>query len=214
MTGLNEDGVIKYDRAYFIPGPALAAEEYEPLEESRKRLHALRLIGVYPSGVGFGNLSLRRDYSGFCLSPRPQFLITGSQTGHLSSLTGAHYCRVLDFDIAGLRVLSMGPVEASSETLTHAAIYLANGQVNAVAHVHHPALWRELQERGFPATASTVAYGTAELAWAVADLARGKRDGLIVMKGHADGFICFASSLARVVMLLEEQASGLPGVRR
>ena len=166
---------------------------------------------MYPNGIGFGNLSFRKDYSTLCRSSKPQFLITGSQTGHLSALTGRHYTRVLDFDIATLSVSSMGPVEASSETLTHAAIYLASGRVNAVAHVHHAALWRRLEELGVPATPQALAYGTAEIARAAAGLARGQPEGLLVMQGHTDGVICFGCSLARIQTLLQDQLSALPG---
>jgi hypothetical protein len=119
----------------------------------------------------------------------------------------------LDFDIATLSVSCMGPVEASSETLTHAAIYLASDRVNAVAHVHHPALWRWLEAMGVPATPQASAYGTGEIARAVGGLARGRPEGLVVMKGHTDGVICFGASLARVKTLLEDQLSALPGHR-
>lgn len=211
MTHPREDGVIKYDRSCFVLGPPLPEDEYEPLEICRKHLHALGLIGVYPNGIGFGNLSLRRDYSTLYPPRGPQFLITGSQTGHLGALTGEHYARVLDFDIATMRVSSLGPVNASSETLTHAAIYLVNARIHAIAHVHHPALWRDGLETGLPATSPDLAYGTAEMAWGVANLARGKEEGLIVMKGHTDGAICFGHTLARVGALLEGRLRALSG---
>jgi len=211
MAHTDKDGVIKYDRSRFAHGLPLPVKEYRTLEGCRRQLYALGLIGAYPNGIGFGNLSRRRNYSAFFSSPGPQFLITGSQTGHLSALTGAHYCRVLDFDIGALRVSSAGPVEASSETLTHAAIYQAGERVKAIAHVHHHALWRKLQELGFPSTSEALPYGTAEMARAVATLARGKNEGLIVMKGHVDGVICFGASLARVARLLARQVAALSG---
>lgn len=131
--------------------------------------------------------------------------------GDYQTVTTCSIESVYSFDITTLSVSSMGAVEASSETLTRAAIYLANNRINAIAHVHHPALWRQLLDLGAPATAEALPYGTAEMARAVAGLAQGEKEGSVVMKGHADGVICFGPDLARVQALLEEQMSALPG---
>ena len=50
------------------------------------------LIGAYPNGVGFGNVSVRIPRS-------RRFIISGTATGKIAFLTGAHYTLVTDFDI-------------------------------------------------------------------------------------------------------------------
>ena len=77
-----DDGVIKYDRSNFSQCPALLKDEYAQLEYWRKKLYQANLIGEYPEvHIGFGNISVRKDYSQHKLSHFPQFLITGTQTG-------------------------------------------------------------------------------------------------------------------------------------
>jgi len=203
MDNSKQEGVIKYDRSQFIPAAPLPVSEYHTLAHWRKRLRDLGLIGVYPDGVGYGNLSCRKDYSNIFSSSHPQFLITGSQTGHLEELTGEHFSRVLDFDIPAMKVLSMGVVEASSETLTHAAIYQANPRITAVAHGHHRRLWQRMIELNYPSTSDSLAYGTDLLAHAVGEIARDRNEGLLVMKGHVDGMICFASSFDKLGVMLD-----------
>ena len=46
----------------------------------------------------------------------------------------------------------IGPIQASSASLTHAAIYQANPDINAVIHVHDRDLWENLLDR-VPTTA-------------------------------------------------------------
>jgi ribulose-5-phosphate 4-epimerase/fuculose-1-phosphate aldolase len=204
MVRSGAEGVIKYERSRFLCAEPLPEGEYQVLERWRGRLYQLGLIGAYPDGVGYGNLSCRRDYSQFYPSAGPQFIITASQTGHLKQLAGEDYSRVLDFDIERMKVLSMGVKEASSETLTHAAIYSANPLITAVAHGHHKIVWRRMAEMGFPNTPEDLAYGTAEMAFAVGEIARHDPKGVLVMKGHLDGIVCFGPDLDYVVASLEE----------
>lgn len=190
------EGVIRYDASDFRPGPPLPRAEFAVLEGYRRLLHRHRLIGVYEDGLGYGNVSMRRDYLRFLAAPRPQFLITGTQTGHLTELTGAHYVRVLDFDLARFRVTAAGPLPASSETVTHAAIYAVNPAVRAVIHGHHRALWQGMLRDGWPATSRWTPYGTAEMAREVELCVGSTAQGLIVMAGHEEGVIAYGPSLS------------------
>jgi hypothetical protein len=52
---------------------------------------------------------------------------------------------------------------ASSESLTHAAVYSGDGAAGAVIHCHADALWQRLVGR-VPTTSAEVAYGTPEMA--------------------------------------------------
>jgi L-ribulose-5-phosphate 4-epimerase len=51
-----EKGYVRF-RCDWRRAPAPAGPEVEALRRWRDRLHGLGLIGVYPDGIGFGNLS-------------------------------------------------------------------------------------------------------------------------------------------------------------
>ena len=57
----------------------------------------------------------------------------------------------------------MGLVQASSEAMTHAAIYGLDPHIGAVVHVHSSSLWQKYRNR-LPITDPGVAYGTPEMA--------------------------------------------------
>ena len=162
----------------------------EPLLRWRQRLHRAGLIGVLPDGIGFGNLSVR-------LPGTDSFLVTGTNTGRFAMLGPEHLTVVTGCDIAGNSLACRGPVDASSESLTHAAVYLADPRVGAVVHVHHAGLWTTLADR-LPTTDRAALAGTPEMAWAIEALVRERRAesaGLIVMGGHPEGLIAFGRDL-------------------
>jgi L-ribulose-5-phosphate 4-epimerase len=199
MGHQEKEGVIKYNRRHFIPAPPLPAKEFEELEKWRKLLYCRGFIGVYPDGLGFGNVSQRINYHSIRTSTHPQFLITGSQTGHLSALDGRHYARVLDFDLENMELFSMGPVEASSEALTHAAVYQGNKLVNVVIHGHHRQLWQALWNTNYPGTAQNIEYGTRAMALAVESIAQDFNSYVLIMKGHADGILAWGPSFSEAL---------------
>lgn len=184
-----DEGYIKF-RCLWTASPPLADDLIAELVRWRRPLYAASLVGQ-SDGIGYGNLSIRS-------SPHGRFIITGTQTGHLAELTGAHVARVLDWDIRENRVTCEGPVRASSESLTHAALYELDAEINAVAHVHSDVLWRALRGQ-LPTTAADIAYGTPEMAeefgrlYAETDFAAGK---IAVMGGHAGGLISIGADMA------------------
>lgn len=192
-----DDGVIKYDRSQYIKSDALKVDEYKALENWRKTLHQLKLIGEYlPERIGYGNLSQKRDYSDIhSPGPKSQFVITGTQTGGLVDLNGDSYTRVLDYNFESWSAKTMGPLEASSEALTHAAIYEADPEITAVFHIHNNDIWKGMIENNYPATSEKIPYGTKEMATAVKELIINDHLGLIVMKGHEDGVIAYGKTL-------------------
>lgn len=196
------EGIIQYDQSGFIFTPPLPAHEYSVLEKYREMLNQMKLIAAYDNGLGYGNISMRKDYSHLHSTPRPQFLITGTQTGHLQYLTGEHYTRVIDFDIQRFMVVAQGTARASSETVTHASIYEMNPAINAVIHIHHPQIWTEMIKENYPATGKWIPYGTLEMAVAVKSCIHDKTQGLIVMKGHKEGAIAYGPNLATVMSLI------------
>ena len=183
-----DEGYIKFD-CHWREAPPPPAEEIAGLMRWRDRLHALGLIGVYPDGIGFGNVSIRWPDGN-------TFIISGTQTGAIPELDTAGYTSVVRFDIAANRVWCRGPVRASSESLTHAAIYAASSEVGAVLHVHHAGAWEALLGT-LPTTRADVPYGTPamarELEWLLreSDLPTVK---VAVMAGHREGIIAFGAA--------------------
>ncbi|MGB5354407.1 MAG: class II aldolase/adducin family protein [Woeseia sp.] len=178
-----DEGYIKFELDW-QRGPAPPADIVSQLNEWREPLYAAGLIGQYEDiGIGFGNLSVRGDAG--------HFIISGTQTGHLATLGAEHYATVTDYDIAANRVRCEGPIKASSESMTHAALYELCDKINAVVHVHSAALWNKLRNV-LPTTDAAVSYGTPEMAEEFRRLHRETafaKDGIAVMAGHDEGII-------------------------
>ncbi|NEO27899.1 MAG: class II aldolase/adducin family protein, partial [Kamptonema sp. SIO4C4] len=181
-----DEGYIKYHCDWQLGDP-VAWDKIAAMNECRDRLFQLNLIGQYPNGIGFGNIS--------CRDPdNPNVLIvSGTQTGHLPTLTEQHYTRVTDYNLAENNLTCVGPIKASSESLTHATLYNVSEEIQAIIHVHHWPLWEKLCYT-VPTTAKDCAYGTPEMAeemmrlFAESDLPE-KR--ILAMSGHEEGVITF-----------------------
>lgn len=200
-----DDGIIKYDRSNFSHCEGLSPEEYQDLEYWRKKLYKMNLIGEYPEAqIGFGNMSTIRDYSTFEQSPHPQFVITGTQTGKYPDLSETHYTRVLDYQIEKLKIKMMGAIEASSEALTHAAIYVSNPKIKAIFHIHSAQIWHQMIKDHYDFTAANIPYGTVEMARATQECIKGKNAGVFCMHGHEDGIVIYGSSLEEAGHLTQE----------
>jgi ribulose-5-phosphate 4-epimerase/fuculose-1-phosphate aldolase len=185
-----DEGYIKYE-SHWTPGPATHVLAARELERWRKLLYEAQLIGEYAEhGVGYGNLSVRRGSSGL-------FLISGTQTGNLPVTDESHYSLVTDCDIRANVVRCSGPIQASSEAMTHASIYALGDAIGAVVHAHSPDLWRRYLGE-LPTTNPDVPYGTPDMAHELDRLYRmeGLREsGVAVMAGHDDGLISFGTTI-------------------
>lgn len=186
-----DEGYIKYESHWtqgVLPDPFAARR----LDEWRQKLYDKGLIGEYvEEGIGFGNISIRAD-------AHRQFLITGTQTGHLAMTTEDHYSLITDYDIAGNKVFCTGPLQASSEAMTHAAIYELDPAIGAVVHVHSRTLWDKLLDK-LPTTDPDVGYGTPEMAEEFRRLYAETafcENGIAVMAGHDEGLVSFGNTLA------------------
>ncbi|MBE9043546.1 class II aldolase/adducin family protein [Pleurocapsales cyanobacterium LEGE 10410] len=198
-----DEGYIKY-RCYWSQVPAIAETEIAELNQWRTKFYQLGLIGEYDSGIGFGNISIRLDRFS-------QLIISGTQTGGIANLTAQHYTKVVDFDWQENYVVCEGLIKASSETLTHAAIYAANPSVNAVVHVHHRQLWQKLLDR-VPTTNPNCAYGTPEMAEEIIRLCQQpstQQQKIIVMSGHEEGILTFGKSLGEASNVLLQYFAAL-----
>lgn len=185
-----DEGVIKFHCAW-EEAPAIPDDEIKDLIEWRDRLHAAGLIGHdVVNDVGYGNVSCRKP-------GERQFIISATQTGNVSNASGGEFTRVVDYDIDANRVVCRGPRKASSESLTHAAIFDLDPQICTIVHVHSLQLWESLQGR-VPTTDPKVAYGTPAMAKEFRRLFRDTDlpvSRLAVMGGHDDGLISFGVSV-------------------
>ena len=179
-----DEGYIKFSFAH----EAAAAPAHPRLHELmriRDDLHEWELIGVLPDGIGYGNISARIDGTN-------RFIITGSGTGLKFPIAAEHFCEVVSFDVANNRVVCRGPLPASSESMSHGAIYAARSDAGAVIHIHDRIMFGLLVQEGAPQTPADAAFGTPEMARAVGRLAATLPPvACMVMAGHEDGIIAF-----------------------
>ncbi len=183
-----DEGYIKFNCRWIEAG-AVERSDGDDINHVRNRLFELGLIGVYEDGIGFGNVSVRS-------LGEAKFIISGTQTGGIPVLNESHYTRVLQYDLTNNSLLCKGPVKASSESLTHAALYEAGASAKAILHIHHDDLWKKLLNQ-IPTTSKYVPYGTPEMALEIKRLFRETnllREKILVMAGHPGGIISFGEN--------------------
>ena len=179
--------------------PAFAG--FAELNEYRRKLLELGMIGIDANGIGFGNLSIRDGVTS-------RFYITGSATGGIFELMPSHYARVMAYDFAGNWVQYQGSTVASSESLTHAAVYASDPTFFAVIHCHDMKLWTALLRIEAPITPKGVEYGTPAMAYAVRDLFKDtdvKRRRIFAMAGHEGGVMAFGGDIGEAFGILTKE---------
>lgn len=196
-----QEGVIKYQlnhQQQALPENCLITE----LNSWRSVLYRLGLIGQDDKrydGYGFGNISQRHQ------AHSQSFIISGSQTGHLEQLSQQQYSLVNSADIKRNIINSSGNSKPSSEALTHACVYQHNSQAHAVIHSHCPEIWQHTHTLKLLYTTADIAYGTIEMAQAVADLLNlnpSNTTGIFSMLGHKDGIIAYGKSIEEAAWLM------------
>jgi L-ribulose-5-phosphate 4-epimerase len=163
----------------------------------RRKLLDLRLIGVDPNGIGFGNLSVRDGATG-------NFYITGSATGGIHELTLTDCAKVVAYDFERNWVRYEGSVTPSSESLTHAAIYKSDARAGAIIHCHDSELWAALLNQA-PTSPKGADYGTPELAREIMQLFTRtdvQSRKIVVMAGHQRGIVTFGTDLEEAFAVL------------
>jgi ribulose-5-phosphate 4-epimerase/fuculose-1-phosphate aldolase len=148
------------------------------------------MIGVDARGIGFGNLSIRNGATS-------RFYITGSATGRIPELTPADYSRVVAYDFEKNWLQCEGSTVASSESLTHAAVYESDSTAGAVIHFHDVKLWAGLLGKA-PTTPKKVEHGTPEMAYAVRrlfDITDVRKKKIFTMAAHEGGLVTFGRDL-------------------
>ena len=183
-----DEGYIKFN-CNWIASNDIPSDKVAVLNVWRDIMYHKGLIGMYPDGIGFGNISMRCD--------EKTFLISGTATGGLETLSESHYSLVTGYNLSTNSVTCAGPVKASSESLTHAAIYECSATANAVIHIHNLDLWNRLLHH-VPTSTENVSYGTPEMANEIKrlfDETTVSKEKIIVMGGHQEGIISFGKDL-------------------
>jgi ribulose-5-phosphate 4-epimerase/fuculose-1-phosphate aldolase len=185
-----DEGYTKY-RVDWTDHTPLDDPAVVELERWRRPLFEAGLVGHYPDlSIGYGNISVRATGSGL-------FVISGSGTGHLRYTGNSHYALVTRANIEENSVSCTGATQASSEALTHAALYELDLSIGAVVHVHSTGLWERMKHTA-PTTNAEVAYGTPEMATEFKRLYRQTslpRTGIAVMAGHESGLVSIGADL-------------------
>lgn len=174
----------------------------------------LGLIGQTPErydNIGFGNISQRVD------AHSAQFIISGTQTGHIEQLCPEHYCLIVKAEPHQNRLQSWGLCKPSSESMTHASVYAQDNTIQAIIHAHSPEIWKHTVALDLPHTGADIPYGTVEMATAVEQLFQpGKltQISLFTMLGHEDGVVAFGSSMQEAAWELIKYLSLALGIEQ
>lgn len=197
-----DDGYIKF-ACHLIPEKIeIPASLFDPLNFWREEMWHKSFIGAYSDGIGYGNISIRVPQS-------DDFYISGSATGGIPELDQFHYPLVERCDLAQNALWCRGVVKASSESMSHAAIYSCDSCIGAVVHIHSRKLWERYLDI-LPTTAKEVEYGTPEMAYEIIrlmGLAETQNKKVFVMGGHFEGIVAFGKTIeeaARRILVLEE----------
>lgn len=183
-----DEGYIKFN-CDWKENSSIQFSDIEKLNEWRQMLYEVNLLGFYPNGIGFGNVSRR--------SEKNNFYITGSKTGRFENLNASHYSQVIHFNTQKNWVQCEGPSIASSESMSHAVIYEQYPHVNAVFHVHNLELWEKLLWK-IPTTPESAPYGSPEMANEILQLFKTTdvlQTKLFAMAGHREGLFSFGKTL-------------------
>lgn len=192
-----QEGYIKYksnweEREIIIPDSSFREIEYW-----RNQLYDKGMIGLYNNGIGFGNISMRIKNSN-------QFYITGSTTGKYSKLEIEHLAKVENYSLENNSIDCIGPVIASSESLSHAIIYESLPEITSIIHIHHHDVWMKSLNK-LPTTSKNAEYGSPEIANEIKALLRDEKNTtqrIIIMGGHKEGIISFGKDLEEAIKAL------------
>ena len=194
------EGIVKF-KQNFNKTLSIEYKIIEELNHWRNILYQHGLIGQDDNlyhGAGYGNISKRLGSPNLCDSYRMSgFVITGTQTSKFSELTPEHYSIVKRCYPKKNLIISEGPIEASSESMTHGTIYALDKNIKFVFHVHSPEIWKNAEKLVIPVTRKEVPYGTPEMAEEVKRLFKEtdlKNKRILSMGGHEDGIISFGET--------------------
>lgn len=188
------DGYIKFTSNWKKQSILIANDELDNLNYYRSKLVQLSMIGKIEGGPGFGNISYK--------SNKNTFIITGSDTGGFNSLERSHLSLVTNVNIKENNLSCTGLTIASSESMSHAAIYNTLSSVKSIIHIHHKEMWNFYKGK-LPTTDSSITYGTPEMAFAInREILSNSNSNTLILGGHEDGIIVFNTSLSKCYSLI------------
>ena len=193
-----EEGVVKFKQE-FKDKLSLESKIILELNFWRGVLYKKGLIGrdlrKY-NGFGYGNVSQRLGPYSLPVNKR-KFVITGSQTEHLPILNEKYYAVVHEYYPKENLVVVGGLIQASSESMTHGAIYDLDYSIRSVFHIHSPQLWNYADRLGISQTRKDVKYGTPAMTEEVHRLYKEtnlRNLHIFSMGGHQDGIFTFGKN--------------------
>ncbi len=190
------EGVIKF-KAKQLSSDSISNKEFEAISPWRDLCFEKLYIGVADDGIGYGNISMRSGDNN-------KFIISASATGGINNSNPEDYSEVISFDIKNNSLECIGSKLASSESLSHAAIYNCNKDIKTVLHIHNIKLWNKYKNI-LPTTSEQIEYGTQDMANAIAELTLsiGNYKGIIVMGGHIEGLLSFGQTLEECIKAID-----------
>jgi ribulose-5-phosphate 4-epimerase/fuculose-1-phosphate aldolase len=202
-----KEGILKFDLKFYNTPLNAPLQLIDEMNRVRTLLLQKKYIGVDSYGVGYGNLSIRHENSGF--------LITGSQTARCAQLSVREIALVKNWNLENNFIYAEGETLPSSESLTHGAIYQSCPDIKAVIHIHQLQLWK-MKSENMLATPPQLEYGTQSLAQAIARLLNNQKTSAappklgITMTGHEGGLLFWSSHTLidayRKIETLEKEA--------
>lgn len=191
-----DEGYIKF-QPIWSKSKAFPAHDFTDLLTFREHCRRQQWIGVYPDGIGFGNISQRKgkDHT---------FYISGSATGGVVVLGAEHVAKVTRVAADENKLWCTGPLLASSESMSHAIIYQKLPWVRGVIHIHDLPFWEKLLHR-VPTTAATAPYGSPAMVESIARLMDETdlpQQQIFVMEGHREGIFAFGKTLKEAFEIL------------
>ncbi len=194
---MHKDGYIKYHFEWNKANLDIDSRLFDKISTWRRKVYEESWIGIYEDGVGFGNLSLRLHDDVFCIS--------GSATGGKKYLNSEDYALVQEFNLSENRLKCMGQTAASSESLSHAALYKGSIAVNCIIHIHDLKLWEKHLNK-LPTTSKEISYGSPQMAYELQRIQsmHNPNIGIIIMGGHKEGIIAYGACFDQVFTLLKD----------
>jgi L-ribulose-5-phosphate 4-epimerase len=186
LKSVIEDGYIKF-HCHFKKTKPVPNEKIRELNLYRQKLYSLGLVGAYPNKIGYGNLS----------SKHGEVIITGTATGNYKKLDNTQYSKITKYSLKKNELFCHGAIKASSESMTHEAVYECSKDIGAVIHVHNLAMWKKYLDK-LPTTSKEATYGTPEIAYEIQRLYKEtdfKEKKIAVLGGHKEGIIAFGKDL-------------------
>jgi ribulose-5-phosphate 4-epimerase/fuculose-1-phosphate aldolase len=186
---MSSEGYIKYQCIWTDSAIQIPELVKDSINSWRKKLYDLSLIGANESGIGYGNISIRNKNN--------TFFITGSATGEKPILAVNDLALVQEWDFDNNQLKCTGKTKASSESLTHAAIYESDAAIGSVIHVHSGTIWDQLMHK-VPTSSAVVEYGTPAMAREIEQLLKDKKNrntGIVAMGGHEEGILVYGKNI-------------------